>query len=170
MSPSEAERVREQICDAIVVKEFYAAPLRPLFDAAGRRESVPLTELIADAEQRLGVPFPPWLRTIYESCNGFATHTGECILYPLHGSEGTTEFTLFLREMEWQPSWMSRAIVFGYVGGSGSITTHTVALDGELVEWTYQDGEEVQRPDGDLFVVWRRIQALWDSVLNNEDE
>ena len=26
MSPSEAERIREQICDAIVVKEFYAPP------------------------------------------------------------------------------------------------------------------------------------------------
>ena len=119
MSPAEADRVREQICDAIVVTEFYPPPLRPLLAADGTRERVPSAELIDDAERRLGVALPTWLRRIYESCNGFATHTGECILYPFHGPSGVTEFTLFLREMEWQPSWISRAIVFGYVGGAG---------------------------------------------------
>jgi hypothetical protein len=158
------DAVRDRIREAINVTKFYPAPPRPLFDARGHRELVPMGELITDAEQRLGVPFPPWLRAVYECCNGFATYTGECILYPLHGSEGVTEFNLFLREQEWRPSWIGRAIVFGYVGGSGSLTTHTVALDGELVEWCYNHGDDVERTSPDLFAVWRRVQSDWDSV------
>jgi hypothetical protein len=60
--------------------------------------------------------------------------------------------------------------VFGYLGGSGSITTHTVALDGKLVEWCYGDGEEYTEVDGDLFAVWRRLQAEWDGVETNLDD
>lgn len=159
MSPAEVARIRELIREAIVVTTFYPAPKR-------RGTAVPLTELIEDAERRLGVAFPSWLRPVYEACNGFATHTDECVLYPLHGPEGVTEFNLFLRESEWAPSWISRAIVFGYVGGSGSITTHTVALDDRLVEWCYNEGEGVRRTDGDLFAVWRRVRAEWDDVID----
>lgn len=155
MAVSEAESVRTLIRESITVTEFYDAP-------------GPMPGLIADAQQRLGVAFPQWLRFIYEACNGFATHTGECILYPLHGYDGVTEFNLFLRGEKWQPSWISRAIVFGYTGGSGSITTHTVALDGELVEWCYNDGEQV-RPREDLFVVWKRVEADWNAVIREMD-
>jgi hypothetical protein len=169
MTSPTAEGMRAKIREAIVVEQFYEPPARAPFGADGSRSLVPMTELIADAERRLGVPFPPWLREVYECCNGFATHTGECILYPIHGSEGVTEFNLFLREMEWAPSWLPRAIVFGYTGGSGSITTHTVARDGELVEWTYIDGENVHRPSGDLFAVWRRVQAEWAAVIAEAD-
>lgn len=170
MAAPDLHAMRDRICEAIAVKQFYDAPPRPLFDASGRRELVPMTDLIADSEQRLGVPFPPWLRAVYECCNGFATDTGECVLYPLHGSEGVTEFNLFLREQEWQPSWISRAIVFGYVGGGGSLTTHTVALDGELVEWCYNEGESVRRISPDLFAVWRRIQADGEAVGATEED
>lgn len=162
------EAVRERIREAIVVSEFYAAPARPGADASGHREPVPMVELIIDAEQRLGVPFPPWLREIYESCNGFATHTGDPVLYRLQGDEGVTELNLFLREEPWHPSWISRAIVFGHVDGSLSTTTHTVALDGVLVEWCYGDGEEVRRISADLFAVWQRMQARWDAALAEE--
>ena len=166
MTSPESDSIRDRIREAIDVTKFYEPPLRPLFDAEGRRPAIPMSELIADTERRLGVAFPPWLLPIYECCNGFAGPSGECVLYALHGSGGVTEFNLFLREMEWSPAWMPRAIVFGRFGGSGSLTTHTVALDGELVEWTYADGATVERPDGDLFAVWRRIQARWDEVID----
>src|SRR5262245_59787302 len=137
MSSSEVERVRDLIREAIVVTQFYDPPPQPLLGPDGKHPVVPLAELIVDAESRLGVAFPPWLRQVYESCNGFAGPFDECILYPLDTPEGVTEFTLFLREQKWAPPWMARAIVFGFVGGTGSLTTHTVALDGELVEWRY---------------------------------
>ena len=169
MALPETDPIRAKIRKAITVTDFNPAPLRPLFEPDGRRLRVPMAELIADVERKLGVPMPPWLRKVYLSCNGFLGPYGECILYPLHGSEGVTEFNLFLREMEWAPAWIALAIVFGYVGGSGSLTTHTVALDGELVEWTYLDGEKVERPAGDLFAVWRGIQAQWDDLPDDED-
>jgi hypothetical protein len=72
--------------------------------------------------------------------------------------------SLFLREQGWSPPWLTRAIVFGFVGGSGSLTTHTVALDGRLVEWRYLDGDRFTVPEGDLFDLWGRIQASWDAL------
>jgi hypothetical protein len=163
MAPPEADPVLAQIRAVIAVTAFHPPPLRPLFEPDGRRLAVPLTELVEDTERRLGVAMPPWLRAIYHSCNGFAGPYGVGILYHL-GSEGAADFTLFLREQPWSPPWLKRAIVFGYVGGSGSTTTHSVALDGKLVEWCYGDGAKFTVPEGDLFDLWRRIQASWDAL------
>jgi hypothetical protein len=80
----------------ITVTAFHPPPLRPLFEPDGRRLAVPMPELIANTERRLAVAMPPWLRAVYLSCNGFSGPYGECYLYPLDGSEGVGDFTLFL--------------------------------------------------------------------------
>ena len=127
-----------------------------------------MIELIEDLEQRLNVPMPEWLRTIYLHCNGFSGPFNEGILYPPDGEGGVRDFTLFLREQDYSPSWIQRAIVFGYVAGSGSITTHSAALDGKLIEWCYADGEKYRALDGDLFNLWERIQSNWDNSTEND--
>jgi hypothetical protein len=156
--------VLAKIRAAVTVSDCNPAPLRPLFEPDGRHLRVPLTELIAGVERKLGVPMPPWLREVYLACNGFLGPAGVCLLYPLDGREGVGDFTLFLREQDWAPPWLKRAIVFGYIGGSGSTTTHTVALDGLLIEWCYGDGEKFTVLEGGLFELWRRIQVRWDDV------
>src|SRR5262245_26287648 len=163
MPSPEPNPLLAKIREAIVVTKFIDPPPRPLFDADGRRQSIPMDELIAETEWKLGVPMPPWLRTIYQNCNGFTGPYGEGILYRLDGDgdEGVAGFTLFLREMDWAPPWISRAIVFGYLGGSGSITTHSVALAGKLVEWCYGDGDQYREVGGELFDMGRRVQAAW---------
>jgi hypothetical protein len=123
-----------------------------------------MPELIAAVEQKLAVAMPPWLREVYLSCNGFLGPAGVCCLYRLDGPEGVGDFTLFLREQDWAPPWLQRAIVFGYIGGSGSTTSHTVALDGRLIEWCYGDGDQYRALNGGLFALWRQIQAQWDQL------
>jgi hypothetical protein len=162
MPSPETDPVLANIRRVIRVKKFYPPPLRPLFEPDGRRLQIPMPELIADVERQLNVPMPPWLREVYLSCNGFSGPTDECYLYPLHGREGVGEFTLFLREQEWAPAWLECAIVFGYIGGSGSTTAHTVALDGQLIEWCYGDGERYTVLEGGLLDLWGKIQARWD--------
>jgi hypothetical protein len=125
-------------------------------------------ELIAEVERGLGVPFPAWLRDIYCACNGFCGPTGVVYLYRLDGSEGVLEFTLFLRG-EWALPWLERAIVFSDNGLGGSITTHWVALDGQLIEWCYGHGGDYTVLDYDLFEVWRREQEFWDEITRNFD-
>jgi hypothetical protein len=164
MAAFEPDSVLAKIREVITVTDFNPSPLRPLYEPNGQRLRVPMTELIAEVERRLGVPMPPWLRKVYLHCNGFLGPTRECILYPLDGTEGVGEFTLFLREQDWSPPWLERAIVFGYIGGSGSTTAHSAALDGQLIEWCYGDGEVFTALQGGLFDLWRRIQARWDDI------
>ncbi len=152
MDSPEPDPMRARIREAIRVEQFYPPPSRPL------------PEAIADTERKLGVPMPPWLREVYLCCNGFSGPTDECYLYPLEGGKSVANFTLFLRGEEWAPAWLNRAIVFGYTGGSGSGTTHAVALDGRLIEWCYGDGDQFTVLDGGLFALWRRIQAEWDEL------
>jgi SMI1/KNR4 family protein SUKH-1 len=152
-----ANPVLTRIRKVIAVKAFHPPPLRPLFEPDGRRLTVPMTDLIAEVERKLGVPMPPWLREIYRHCNGFTGPYGRDVLYRLDGSQGVVEFTLAIRAQDWAPPWLSRAIIFGATGGTGSMTTHTVALDGQLVMWCYGDGEKFTVPEGDLFDVWDRI-------------
>src|SRR5262249_53754823 len=142
MTMPETDPVRARIRQAISVTEFLPPPLRPVFEPDGQRLRVPMAELIADAERKLGVAMPPWLREVYLGCNGFLGPSGECFLYPLDGNQGVGDFPLFLREQAWSPPWLKRAIVFGYVRGTVSLTTHSVALDGQLIEWRYLDGEK----------------------------
>ena len=101
MTP-EAEKFRAEVRRAIAVTEFHEPP-----------PGIPMAESIADTEARLGVPMPPWLRQVYECCNGFSGPTGVAMMYPLDGYEGVGEFNLFLRGLEWAPTWLDRAIVFG---------------------------------------------------------
>jgi hypothetical protein len=121
-------------------------------------------ELIAQAEARLGQQLPDWLRLIYVSFNGFSGPTEVRYLYSLDGAEGAAEFTLFLRSEDWCPSWISRAIIFGENGVGGTLTTHWAALDGDLIEWCYADGEVFTALPCDLFEVWRREQEHWNEV------
>jgi hypothetical protein len=164
MAVRETDPVRARIHAVIAVEEFLSPPLRPLWESDGCRLRVPMPDLIAAAERQLGVLMPPWLREVYLSCNGFLGPTRECYLYPLDGREGVGDFTLFLRQQDWAPPWLERAVVFGYIGGSGSTTTHTAALDGRLIEWCYGDGDKFRVPEGDLFEVWHQIQARWDKL------
>jgi hypothetical protein len=164
MFRQEVNPVLSKIREVIIVTDFQPPPLRPLFEPDGRRLHVPMTDLIASVERMLGVPLPPWLREVYLCCNGFLGQHGECILYPLDGSGGVGEFTLFLREEKWSPAWLKRAIVFGYVGGSVSTTTHMVALDGQLIEWCYGDDDQFKVVEGGLIKLFRRIQARWDGI------
>jgi len=117
-----------------------------------------------DVEWRLAAPFPGWLRTVYRSCNGFCGPTGVRYLYPLDGRDGVLELNLFLRDEDWAPPWLNRAIVFSDNGAGGSITTHWVALDGALIQWCYGDGADFTVLDCDLFELWRREQERWDAV------
>ena len=121
-------------------------------------------ELIDDAERRLDVAFPEWLRAIYRSCNGFCGPTGVRYLYPLEGRDGVVEFTLLLRDAEWSPPWLNRAIVFSDNGAGGTITTHWAVLDGNLIEWCYGDGAEFTVLECDLLGLWRRDQCLWNAA------
>jgi hypothetical protein len=162
MAVPEADPVLARIRAAITVTDFNPPPWRPLFEPDGRRLRMTMAELIDRTEHKLGVSFPPWLREVYLHCNGFLGPCGVCYLYPLDGDQGVGDFTLFLRTQAWAPPWLGRAIVFGFTEGSGSLTTHTVALDGQLVEWRYLDGDRFTVPEGDLFDVWRRVQARWD--------
>jgi hypothetical protein len=164
MAVPEADPVLAKIREVITVTKVNPAPWRPLFEPDGRQLRVPMTELIAEVERKLGVPMPPWLREVYLSCNGFLGPYGECYLYPLDGREGVGDFTLFLREEDWSPPWLNRAIVFGYIGGSGSTTAHSVALDGRLIEWCIGDGDKFTALEGGLLELWRQIQARWDAV------
>ncbi len=164
MAVPEMDPVLARIREVITVKKFCLPPLRPLFEPDGQRLRIPLAELIADVERKLGVPLPSWLREVYLSCNGFFGPTGECYLYPLDGSEGVGDFNLFLREQDWAPPWLERAIVFGSIGGSGSTTTHTLVLDGQLCEWCYGDGERFRVLQGGLLKLWQQIQAKWDNL------
>jgi hypothetical protein len=165
MAVKESDPVLAKIRKAIRVTDLNPAPLRPLFEPDGRQLRVPMAELIERVEQKLGVSMPPWLREVYLSCNGFLGPYRECILYPLDGSEGVEEFTQFLRDENWAPPWLNRAIVFGYTGGSDSTTAHSVVLDGQLVEWCYADGAKFSVVEGDLFDLWRRLQAEWDRAI-----
>jgi hypothetical protein len=124
----------------------------------------PSLKLIEEVERRLGVPFPEWVRGVYRSCNGFCGPTGVRYLYPLDGRDGVLELTLFLRNEDWSPPWLKRAIVFGDNGVGGSITTHWLALDGKLIQWCYGDGTDFSILNCDLFALWSREQALWDAV------
>jgi hypothetical protein len=160
----ETDPVLAKIREVIAVTAFHPAPPRPLFEPDGRRLAVPMPELIAETERRLMVPMPSWLRAGYQSCNGYAGPYGVGVLYPLDGSEGVGDFTLFLREQGWAPKWLQWAIVFGHIRGSGSMTTHSVALGGHLVEWCYGDGDLFTVLEGGLIDLWRRIQTEWDAV------
>src|SRR5260370_42704112 len=53
MAAPETDCVLATIREVITVKEFRSPPLRPLFEAAGRRLMIPMAELIADAERKL---------------------------------------------------------------------------------------------------------------------
>jgi hypothetical protein len=164
MAVAETDPVRARIRAVITVEQFLPTPPRPLLGPDGRQVLYSQEELIADVERKLSVAMPPWLREVYLACNGFLGPFGVCYLYHLDGSEGVGDFTLFLREQEWAPRWLARAIVFGYIGGSGSTTTHTAALDGQLIEWCYGDGEAFRALEGGLFELWRRIQEEWDDL------
>jgi hypothetical protein len=165
MTMPEADPTRARIRQAITVTDFNPAPLRPLFEPDGRRLRVPMPELIAAVERKLAVGFPPWLREVYLCCNGFLGPSGECVLYPLDGSEGVGDFTLFLRGQAWSPPWLKRAVVFGHIRGDGSLTTHSVALDGQLAEWCYLHGDRFTVLAGSLFELWRQIQADWEEAV-----
>jgi hypothetical protein len=164
MAIPETGTILARIRESIRVEKFYPPPLRPLFEPDGRRLHVPMTELLAAVERKLGVPMPLWLREVYQTCNGFSGPYDVCILYPLDGNAGVGDFTLFLRDQDWSPPWLTRAIVFGFIAGSGSTTAHSVALDGQLIEWCYGDGDKYRVLEGGLFELWRRIQARWDAV------
>jgi hypothetical protein len=83
---------------------------------------------------------------------------------PIGGREGLVEFTQFLREEEYAPPWLARAVVFGSDIGSGTLTTHFLALDGNLVTWTLGDGPVFNPFEGTVFDLYRREQQLWDEV------
>lgn len=123
----------------------------------------PDPEMIARVEQELGVSFPDWLRRVYEACNGFTGPTNVGYLWRLDGREGVLEFTQFLRASEWSPAWLERAIVFGDNGSGGSITTHWAALDSNLIEWCYGDGEQFTSLKPDLYALWKREQERWNT-------
>ncbi len=172
----EARTIRAKIREVIQVTEFYEPPFRPLFEPDGSGQIRPLfgsdgsrlrmsmVELIDDVERSLGVSMPDWLRTVYLGCNGFGGQYSGNVLSQLDGDAGVRDFTQFLRKQDFSPPWIHRAIVFGHLQGSGSITTHSVALDGQLLEWCYGDGAEYTVLEPDLLALWRRLQEVWDSV------
>lgn len=120
--------------------------------------------LIAATERELGVELPPWLKSIYQCCDGFRGPTGVRYLYPLAGLEGVQGVTSRMRNEEWSPRWLKNAIVFGDNGIGGTLAVHWLALNGDLVEWCLGDGEVYSILDGDLFDLWRREQQLWNEV------
>jgi hypothetical protein len=120
-------------------------------------------ELIDDVERGLRVSFPSWLREVYLACNGFTGPTGVRYLYPLDGSGGVLDLTLFLRE-EWWPDWLDRSIIFSDNGLGGSITTHWGVLDGRLIEWCYGDVDEYSILDLDIYELWAREQEGWNEL------
>jgi hypothetical protein len=148
MPPPEANDVLSQIRAVIEVTAW--EPAKP--------------KLLDEVEQRLVVPFPDWLRSVYHYSNGFCGPTGVRYLYPLDGRDGVLEFTLFLREEDWSPKWLQRAIVFSDNGAGGSITIHWAALDGQLIEWCYGDGADFRILESDLLALWKREQERWDAV------
>lgn len=165
MQPPEPDPVLARIKNVIVVEEFHPAPLRPLFEPDGRRLRVPMAELIERTEQALGVPFPDWLRAVYLRCNGFC---GTRSLLGLDGTSGVVEFNLALRQQEWAPSWFRRAILFMNGGDTFSVNPHWWALDGRLVEWYAQDGEQYRVLDCDLFALLAREQEYEDQLAGGE--
>jgi hypothetical protein len=124
--------------------------------------------VLEQAERRLGVVFPDWLRVFYLNCNGFRGPTGVRYLYPLDGPDGVLSFTEFVR-MEWGFPWLQRAIVFSDNGLGGSTTVHWAALDGKLIEWCYGDDGEYTVLDFDLLVLWAREQQRWNAVKADND-
>jgi hypothetical protein len=165
MGSRELDPVLAKISERIAVEEFHLPPLRPLFEPDGRRLRVPMAELIERTEQRLGVPFPDWLRAVYLHCNGFSGPIGVCSLFRLDGEDGILEFNLFLRSREWAPSWFPRAILFMDRRVSWSINTHWAALDGKLIEWEPQEGEKYTELRCDLFALWEREQRQMDRLV-----
>lgn len=121
-------------------------------------------KMIESVERGLGVPFPPWLRSIYLACNGFCGPTGVGYLWPLEGEYGVEAFTHFLRNDPNWPDWLDRAIVFSDNGVGGTITVHWAALDGKLIEWCYGDNEAFTILNIDLFELWAREQKMWDEI------
>src|SRR5262245_58065153 len=127
MSSPNPDQILSQIRAVMEVTSFY---------------SPASSELIEEVERRLAVNFPEWLRRVYLACNGFSGPTGVSYLYPLDGHDGVLEFTQFLREEDWSPPWLSRAVGFGENGAGGSITTHWLVMDGNLIEWCYGHGAD----------------------------
>ncbi len=144
-----ARSVREALANAMRIESF-GPPAEPA--------------AIAGAEDRLGVPFPPWLHELYLACDGFLGPTAWPYLLPLSGSDGVTEFTEFLRGEDWAPTWLNRAVVFGSNVGSGTGTVNYCALDGELIEWCLGDGAEFTRFEGTVYELYSREQACWDEI------
>jgi hypothetical protein len=141
--------------------------MRGLIDAAlpGARLGAPATEtMIRDAEARVGARFQPWLSEVYLAANGVRTCYGTAYLWPLDGRDGTVEMTLFLRNEDWAPAWLSAAIVIGSTDSSGSSTTHWVCVDNQLASWCYSDrGVFVGRTEG-LTEAWRRDSSQADEA------
>src|SRR5262245_61041658 len=165
MRSPEPDPVLARIEQVLSVAEFYPPPLRPLFEPDGRRLRVPMADLIERTERGLGVPFPDWLRAVYLSCNGFR---GTCSLLSLDGAGGVLEFNLAVRQQEWAPAWFRRAILFMNGGGTWTMNAHWWALDGQLVEWYAQDGEQYTVLDCDLFGLWAREQERADQLAGGE--
>src|SRR5687768_1962049 len=136
MSPEDPHPVRIALREAMRVESF-GPPAHP--------------DRIAEAEQRLGVEFPSWLRDLYLACDGFTGPTAWPYLLPLGGRDGVIEFNEFLRGEDWAPVWLPRAVVFATDTGSGTGTVNFAVLDGELIEWCLGDGSEYTAFDGTIY-------------------
>ncbi len=126
-------------------------------------------QVIAEVEAELGHALPQVLRDLYLDFDGFMGPLNTPFLFPLRErpnamQESLLSFTRFLRDEDYCPPWLHRAVA---IGGDGSGSAWFVLLESPdgAVRWEAEWGPEYEQLEGSLLDIWLSKKAALDSLL-----
>ena len=126
-------------------------------------------QVISEVEAELGHELPQVLRDLYLNFDGFMGPLNTPFLFPLRErptemQESLLSFTRFLRDEDYCPPWLHRAVA---VGGDGGGSAWFVLLETPdcVVRWEAEWGPEYEQLEGSLLDVWLSKKSVFESLL-----